>query len=156
MISPSSLPPSITGVGVSSYHQDQTLYEAELAGLLTVPRGLVSMVSLTLFVLPCVNLTPSLVSSLSQPSSLYKHKPGSERGGEISCIQTKSLVYPLIMIPFSFCWVTTSEGTHDLRESLTWTAGGLSWSEWPSAGHSYGFVSYSRRFLSFSAFLTPR
>ena len=151
MISPSSLPPSITGVGVSSYHQDQTLYEAELAGLLTVPRGLVSMVSLTLFVLPCVNLTPSLVSSLSLLPSLYKHKPGSERGGEISCIQTKSLVYPLMMIPFSFCWVTTSEGTHDLRESLTWTAGGLSWS-WAM----HGFVSYSRRFLSFSAFPTPR
>ena len=144
MISPSSLPPSITGVGVSSYHQDQTLYEAELAGLLTVPRGLVSMVSLTLFVLPCVNLTPSLVSSLSLPSSLYKHKPGSERGGEISCIQTNSLVYPLIMIPFSFCWVTTSEGTHDLRESLTWGIQGFS--VWEAiTGLRSGFLCCSGR-----------
>ena len=112
MISPSSLPPSITGVGVSSYHQDQTLYEAELAGLLTVPRGLVSMVSLTLFVLPCVNLTPSLVSSLSLPS-LYKHKPGSERVAR-SHVYKRSHLFTR-----SWWYLSVSAGLQHQKELMT-------------------------------------
>ena len=113
MISPSSLPPSITGVGVSSYHQDQTLYEAVPAGLLTVPRGLVSMVSLSLFVLPCVNLTPSLVSFLSPPSSCININQ-AVRGVARSHVYKRSHLFTR-----SWWYLSVSAGLQHQKELMT-------------------------------------